>query len=207
MAMSKITLFGFYKYYNLQNKDFFENLLLPVGIDKDVVVGNILEKGGEFEVLYSDPDFCTEMMYIWSKKWNRTFTKWYEALNISYNPLENYDRMEEWHSIDVGESHNKLDMNSNSSNENHSTDLRSVFNSSAFENDAHNDSNGSANVNSNTLSDGEAKNVNDRTGRLHGNIGVTTSQQMLQAELDIAAWNLYDHITDVFLKEFIIPVY
>lgn len=195
MSMSKITLFGFYKYYNLQKKDFFENLSFPAGIDKDIIVGNILEKGGEFEVLYSDPDFCTEMMVVWSKKWNRTFTKWYEALNISYNPLENYDRMEEWHSIDVGENHAAVDSNIDG------TSLRSAFNSSAFENDAQTKSN------SNTTSDTDVRNVNDRTGRAHGNIGVTTSQMMLQAELDIATWNLYDHITDVFLKEFIIPVY
>jgi len=46
-----------------------------------------------------------------------------------------------------------------------------------------------------------------RTGRAHGNIGVTTSQQMLQSELDIVAWNIYEHITDLFLQEFVIPVY
>ena len=46
-----------------------------------------------------------------------------------------------------------------------------------------------------------------RDGRIHGNIGVTTSQQMLQAELDIAQWNLYEHITDLFLSEFVIPIY
>ena len=44
-------------------------------------------------------------------------------------------------------------------------------------------------------------------GRIHGNIGVTTSQQMLEAELKIAEWNIYEHITDLFLSEFIIPIY
>ena len=50
-----------------------------------------------------------------------------------------------------------------------------------------------------------SKNVH--SGRLHGNIGVTTSQQMLESELQIAEWNLYEHITDLFLSEFIIPIY
>lgn len=44
-------------------------------------------------------------------------------------------------------------------------------------------------------------------GRIHGNIGVTTSQQMLQAELDVSLWNIYEHITDLFLSEFVIPIY
>ena len=43
--------------------------------------------------------------------------------------------------------------------------------------------------------------------RSFGNIGVTTSQQMLEAELTIAEWSLYDHLSDVFIREFCIPVY
>lgn len=47
----------------------------------------------------------------------------------------------------------------------------------------------------------------DRILRAYGNIGVTTSQQMLEAELTISEWNLYDHLSDVFIREFCIPVY
>lgn len=54
----------------------------------------------------------------------------------------------------------------------------------------------------------ENENVNvTHNARIHGNIGVTTSQQMLESQLNIATWNLYEHITDIFLEEFIIPVY
>lgn len=44
-------------------------------------------------------------------------------------------------------------------------------------------------------------------GRTHGNIGVTTSQQMLEEELKIARFNLIKQISDVFIKEFCIMVY
>lgn len=54
----------------------------------------------------------------------------------------------------------------------------------------------------------ETENSKDtHSGRIHGNIGVTTSQQMLQSELDLAKWNLYEHITDLFMQEFCIMVY
>ena len=43
--------------------------------------------------------------------------------------------------------------------------------------------------------------------RMYGNIGVTTSQRMLELELDIATWNLYEHIADLFCQEFCIMVY
>ena len=51
--------------------------------------------------------------------------------------------------------------------------------------------------------------MNSRSHKLRafGNIGVTTSQQMLQSELDIDTWNLYEHITDMFLDEFCVLLY
>lgn len=54
---------------------------------------------------------------------------------------------------------------------------------------------------------GSHDNLGQHEGHLYGNIGVTTSQQMLQSELDIAYWNLYDHIADLFISEFTIPIY
>lgn len=44
-------------------------------------------------------------------------------------------------------------------------------------------------------------------GRAHGNIGVTTSQHMLESELKIARFNLIKQISDVFIKDFCIMVY
>lgn len=110
-----------------------------------------------------------------------------------------------------------------------STDTVSAYNSSAFENDKKNDtttsgttdstSSGSENETTSGTDTGtvtnagtgtvklDRSNENVRTGRAYGNIGVTTSQQMLQAELDIAEWNMYEHIADLFIAEFCIPVY
>ena len=45
------------------------------------------------------------------------------------------------------------------------------------------------------------------TGRIHGNIGVTTSQQMLQSELDLARFNIIQEITNLFMVELCIMVY
>lgn len=57
--------------------------------------------------------------------------------------------------------------------------------------------------------------TNDATGttdtlrkrREYGNIGVTTSQQMIQAERDLAAFNWYDMVCDSFIAEFCINVF
>lgn len=61
---------------------------------------------------------------------------------------------------------------------------------------------------SGTIKDEGGETVNSsHGGRIHGNVGVTTSQMMLQSELDIARFNLINQITDLFLTELCICVY
>ena len=47
----------------------------------------------------------------------------------------------------------------------------------------------------------------DHSGHMWGNIGVMSTQDMLQQELDIQRFNLIQQITDLFLTEFCIMVY
>lgn len=54
----------------------------------------------------------------------------------------------------------------------------------------------------------QSTHMNSRSGRAHGNIGVTTSQQMLMSELDIARYaSIFNYIADDFIKQFLIMVY
>ena len=46
-----------------------------------------------------------------------------------------------------------------------------------------------------------------RKAHMYGNIGVTTSQQMLRDELSVAEWNIYEHIKDLFMQDFCIMIY
>lgn len=46
-----------------------------------------------------------------------------------------------------------------------------------------------------------------KTGRAHGNIGVTTTQQMISEERDIVNYDVVQIIIDEFIKQFIIMIY
>lgn len=278
-----------------KNQSLFDNLNLPAGIDKDTVVDNILLEGGDFEVLYADPYFMRAAIGTWSSKHYRTFEKWITALNIEYNPLENYDRQENWtdtldsdttnqnstsdsdttnitdtvsdstittdNAADNRTVNNTINNTSNvnvdtttsgtqddtSSTENtvsafdsntyqpdnksdvtnnttSSTDSESATTSTQQSTDNTTDNNTHTNRSENTFShtgsnqnlfshSGTNNDVGTRddtsihSGRIHGNIGVTTSQQMLQSELDIARFNIVQQITDLFITEFCIMIY
>lgn len=191
MSSAKITLIGMANYYTMRGDDLFKHLSFPEGIDREAAINTILLRGAEFEVLYSNGDFMQEAIGNWSKIWNRTFDKWQKALQIDYNPLENYDRIEKSTDTNTGTIKNTGTQDALSK--------VSGYNSEDLKDD------------SATTREDDLTQTNDltleREARTHGNIGVTTSQQMLQSELDIAAWNLYEHIADIFLKDFVLPVY
>lgn len=182
MSLAKITLIGFYNAYE-DTDPIFADLTLPAGIDKDLFINSLLLDAGEFEVLYADPDFFKNAITIWGQKWYRTFQKWQEAISAEYDPISNYDRKEEWTT--------KTDSDSTSE----STANRSSYDSAALQPyTSMNDS-------------GSFDGTEIRTGRAYGNIGVTTSQQMVRASLDLYEWNLYQHMIDLFKTELLIPVY
>lgn len=223
MSSAKITLIGMQSYMKQYDKDLFELLTLPTGIDKETVTDNILLKGSEFEVIYSNPDLLHDAIGIFSNKWQRTFTKWVEALNIDYNPLENYDRIEDWTDTGTGKDTlnglvntvNNGGSNTTDGSTTNSTNEVSAYNTANFQNDSK--VSGSTTGNSNTTNNFtgsetttntmDKTNNNIHTGRVHGNIGVTTSMQLLEAQLSIVEWNVIEHITDMFLQEFCILVY
>ena len=49
--------------------------------------------------------------------------------------------------------------------------------------------------------------TNKHSGHIHGNIGVTTTQAMIEEERRIAEFNLIDYIADSFCEQFCILVY
>lgn len=199
MSIAKITMIGYENYLNYHNKSLFDFLELPLGVDKEAVANNILLRGGEFECLYGDADFMREAVGIFSKKWSGTFNKWYKALNIEYNPLENYDRIEEW----TDGTHTNDSQNVNSSSNSSNTGEVSAYDSSSFQPNER--QSGNASNSASTTAETNANSVH--TGRTHGNIGVTSSQQLLQSEMVVAKLNLFEQIADTFLAEFCIMVY
>ena len=312
--MANMTLIGLYNYDNT----LFDNLTLPEGINKDIAVNEILMRSGEFEVLYSNLEFNKYQIGKWSEKHYRTFEKWIRALNIEYEPLENYDRMEEWTDTNTGtqtvdntgtqtiestgtqtventgtettvntgtqtsvnsgsESNVKTgsddnvrsgsDTNVKTGSEEDEADNgnttevqvaaydtatysnkeKTIFDTDQTGTHTYNDVTDTHTYNdvtdTHTLNDLTNERTDDLTaertddlkeertddltnkrtdeltnkrtddltghhiGRTHGNIGVTTSMQLLRDELEVQRFNIYENIADLFIDEFCILIY
>lgn len=182
--MTRISVIGMYNY----NPDIFSSLDLPPGVDRNTLQTEILSEASDLELLYGDPDVFAILLHNWGKTMLPVWSRIQKAVTEEYNPLYNYDRTE---------THDETNSGNTSSNS-ETTDKVAGYNSNALENSAQNTGNG----NSNSIG------TTTYTHKAFGNIGVTTSQQMIQSELDLAHnTNIYNIIADDFIKKFCIMVY
>lgn len=222
MGLSGLTLYGMEQGWEVMHPDstLWDDVVLPEGVDRQLVADRCLNKAGEFSVMHSDPEFFHWQMLNFFKSHQITFEKWWEVMQVEYDPIENYNRYEHW--VD-DETHDESYENSDSSSSTSSTDTSSSgtdtttkasFNSSSYEPYEKIQSSSSSDVDGSISSSGtgegessgNSRNVHD--GRIHGNIGVTTSQQMIQSSLDLYTnFEWYERVADLFTDEFCIKVY
>lgn len=211
MSSAKITMLGLETYLNTNNQSLFDDIVIPESIDKDTLVNSILLESAEFEVLYSNPSFMHQAIQLWFRKWNRTFAKWMEVLELKYNPLDNYDRTEEWSDKSgttatgtvSDESHGTTNERGSSNNN------VSAYDSDTFEPSENSSSSSNASVDNktDTTTASTADTSSIHTGRIHGNIGVMSTQELLTRELEVDKFNVYNQIVDMFLREFCLLIY
>lgn len=224
--MSLLTVEGLYNYDNT----LFDGFNVPDGLVKQIAIDAILMMTRELEILYPDFTYMKNRITIWSNKYQINWKKLYDTTVLEYNPIENYDRMEDWTDTDDETSTSARDNTRNTTNSVKSTstneinnnvnvtDQNTAFNAGLADHakqitDGDTTENGTI-TNTETGKDTENENVNGgrtgrhtRTGRAHGNIGVTTSQQMIQSERDLVVFNLYDVIAESFIENFCLMVY
>lgn len=204
--MAKLTLIGL-ELWSQPESSLFDGLIFPASIDKETAVNVILQECGEFETLYPDPGYLAASITLWGKKFYLTFEKWAEALASEYNPIENYDRHEEW--TDTGTGSQQSDIKTSGTNRgNTQTDTRVA----SYESDALHmrDRVNGTSTDTTATESGSTQQTNGTShhvGRIHGNVGVTTSQQMIESSLELYRFNLYQQIADLFKTEFCVMTY
>lgn len=224
--MSLLTVEGLYNYDNT----LFDGFDVPEGLVKQIAIDSILMRTRELEILYPDFTYMKNRIAIWSTKYQNNWKKLYDTTVLEYNPIENYDRIENWADTDDETTTSARDNTRNTNNTVKSTSTNEIMNNvnvteqnTAFNagladhakqiTDGNTTENGTI-TNTETGKDTENESVNGgrtgkhtRTGRAHGNIGVTTSQQMIQSERDLVVFNLYDVIAESFIENFCLMVY
>lgn len=180
MANSYMTVYGAEQYLNYFNDSLFKDVSFPTEIDRDIAINNIILKCDEFPILYTDLDFFKEVIKVWAGKYSLAWEKWVEGFAAEFSPIDNYDRNEKWTDTASGSSTTETQV--------------SAMDSSSYQP-----------KNKITSSPGDK---NTHEGRIHGNIGVMKTTEILAGWMDFYKdYNIYDIMADTFVREFCILVY
>lgn len=212
--MALMTVEGLYNYKDT----LFDEFNVPDGMDKQIAIDTICMRSREMEVLYPNLEFFAMRIGMWSRKHQYNWKKLYDTTLLEYNPIENYDRMEDWTDTDAetGTNSRNNDIKNTVSNETTNsgtvTEQNTAFNAGLADHakeisDGDYITNGSGSTTENESGTSKRDLTHKRTGRAHGNIGVTTSQQMIQSEREVAMFNIYDIIAESFVENFCLMVY
>lgn len=222
--LSKLTLIGIHNY---SKGAIWDDIRLPDGYDKEILVNEILKQCGEFSVIYPDQDFLKVQIEQFFKKWYHNFDRWMKANNFDYEALYNLDvkatRTEEGENYENG---------SKTSNDSRTTSGNNTGSSSGYNENIHSKAaydsvnfqntekdNGSSSMNSSGSStETSSENGTEVTSGnsnhkitveeyRRGNQGITQSQEMLLSEFNAWRFNIYNQIADIFASEFCVTVY
>lgn len=167
--------------------DLFDDMLIPSGLNRQALIDELCMDCGELNLILDNPDILKIALNRWSSTRIDIWNHLYETTQYKYNPIWNKDGVITETEIMV----------SKSSMDGTDTDETSAYNSTAYQ------PNNKTTIDHDTT--GEA-NV-ERTRTEQGNIGITTTQQMIKEEREIAEYSLYKQIIDEFKRRFCIMVY
>ena len=214
--MPRITLWGFYQY----DKTLFDEIVLPDGIDKENLVSEIMRNSGDLYPYHQVMEYLKRNINYWFSRRLFDFERMYEALRTEYSPIENYDRKEnitrDYENSGSDKASTTLGSTTTSSNvgSNDNENKVSAYNETDYTNrekdtQSYNSTvtnTGSGTDTTQTEYGLKRKEVEDI--RVHGNIGVTTSQQMIESEMSLRAkYDIYKIISREFEREFLVQIY
>lgn len=107
----RLSILGLYNY----NPRIFSMMVYPDGMtasEKEIVRDNILLECSDLELVYPSWDSMQIMIKLWSQLEKPVWNRIYSASKLSYNPIENYNRLEtETVTTDNTEKHSGEDVN------------------------------------------------------------------------------------------------
>lgn len=207
--MGRITLWGFYQY---TDKTLFDDITLYEEFNKQILVDLILQQSGELFPFHQHLDYLKANIDNWFARMYEQFKRMYNALYSDYNPIENYDRIENWSestSESTSTSGSASDSTSDSTSNSLTNNVSAADMASGFtpESAANGTSAGASSATTQNQTKVDRLNYLRHGGRIHGNIGVTTTQQMIEEELELRKFDIYETIANMFEEEFIVRVY
>lgn len=218
-----VDLIGMYNY----DKAVLDLMQIPEALDRDAFIDNLLMETAEMELLYNNVGFLKQAIGSWSKKNITVWNSLYDTTQYEYNPIWNKDgKTIETETRDLAGTDHTTDNTDRVDNlqDKETRNLKDETLESVY------GFNSSSDAPANKVkSDYTGTDTNDHTGRQdvdrtfdksttdtgtvtherteQGNIGLTSTQQLIQEQREVVKLNLMDIIIKDFIQRFCIGVY
>lgn len=191
----KISLLGMASFgaNNIKKADLFSGMIFDfdtTGELRENVINKLCLDTQEYPCIYNDFSQMQTAIKVVTDTYRASFKRWFDALQLKYNAIENYDRTEE--TFDTRDYESKSESSAGSKND------VTAYDASDYVPESRAEEQGKT---SNTANDKYS-----RMSHVHGNIGVTSSQDMLMQEIKVGYFNLVQNIVEVYKNELVIRV-
>ena len=205
--MARLTMLGLY----YADPTLFDDCFYPEGVDPKAVRDYILMETGNLSVVFPDADMMKFALKSWCERCQNVWQKLWDTTQFEYNPIWNKDgTFKEIQTRDLANTEKEHGSGNNSgSSAGTETDSVKGFNSSNWaEHDKAVTSGSTTGKYSNDINKQGTDTGTIATERIEqGNIGVTSTQQLIREEREISEFNFYDYLLEDFTARFCIMVY
>lgn len=223
MIRATMSVLGLYS----ADPQLFSLMQVPAEIDKDVLVDNLLADTAELEIIYPDPDFMKALLASWSAKQVHVWEELYQTTQYVYNPIWNKDGTRtETRDLATGDTYNRgykdaetRNFAGSAANHTGSNTLNDIYGynseSAAHESGSQITANSSTSTTDTGTGSHQITENSSRTGtdtgtvtiKEQGNIGVTSTQELIERQRAVVQFNVMDYIIADFKKRFCLMIY
>lgn len=200
MAQATLSIAGLYSF----NDHLFDDMYIPDILDRDTVVASIIMETEGLEALYVDVPFMMNAIKYWSITMKHKWDKLVASMNFEYNPIWNKDGVR-MHTEEENKS-SERDETVADSTASTSNNFGAGFNTTTGLTNRERDT---VQNSGQVKTDDDLKESTKRESKdvEQGNIGVTSTQQLIKEEREVADINIYSIIAKDFKHKFCIQVY
>lgn len=190
--MALLSILGIYH----RDNTIFDEMKLPEGVNRETLVMNLLSECAELEFIYPSAKSAKTFINSWSNMQIKVWEHLNTLFEMDYNPIWNYDGTDK-----ETETHNLKANGKTVINGSVREDVTGL-NSDIFRNDNRSVSD------STTVGESADTGTITRERKRGGNQGTTTTQQMLNEELETRPkLNIYRYIIEDFKHRFCLLIY
>ena len=223
MSSSWMSLMGLMSIYD----DVLDDLMLPSALDAEIAKDTILVETAELGLVYTDPRILKTLIARWSARRVSVWTELEKTLHYEYNPIHNYDRTEygsDLETRDLSNSRNRkyasediVETTGSTEGSSEQNTYKGVYDSDFLAHSEQVSGNGTQNTtghekyNKNDTDDETGTDTgtvnNDHRFHAEGNIGVTSTQELIEQQRKVSEFDIYQYIAQDFKAQFCVMVY